>query len=274
MSYYRVLGWEREAFSTSPDPAFFYRSTAHQAVIQRLEISIRLRRGLCLILGDVGTGKTTMSRILLKIFQEEPDFDFHMILDPRYKSEFQFLSALTRILNIPDPGRSTLDYKEAIEKHLFQKGVDENKTIVLLIDEGQELSPTMLECLRMLLNYETNEYKLLQLIIVGQLDLLPKVKRIRNFIDRVNLKYIINPLDLNETKNLINFRLSAAGYRAGESLFTDEAMIEIFNFTQGYPRRVAFVCHNALEMLVMQGKSMADQEMIYQLLEREMAWDV
>jgi len=164
MSYYRVLGLGREAFSTSPDPAFFYRSTAHQTVIQRLEISIRLRRGLCLILGDVGTGKTTMSRILLKIFQEEPDFDFHMILDPRYKSEFQFLSALTRILNIPDPGRSTLDYKEAIEKHLFQKGVDENKTIVLLIDEGQELSPTMLECLRMGLRVEvkiqqTGQYK-------------------------------------------------------------------------------------------------------------------
>ena len=114
MSYYKILGLEREPFSTSPDPAFFYRSFAHQAVIQRLEISIRLRRGLCLILGDVGTGKTTMSRILLQIFKDEPNFDFYMILDPRYKSEYQFLSDLARVFKIPDPGRSTIDYKESL----------------------------------------------------------------------------------------------------------------------------------------------------------------
>ena len=140
MSYYRVLNLEKEPFSTSPDPAFFYRSGAHYTALQRLEIAIRLRRGLSLILGDVGTGKTTLSRTLLWNFRNEEDYLFYMILDPSYNSEFQFLSVLVKTMGIKPTFRSTLDYKEALEKFLFKKDVEEGKTIILLIDEGQKLT--------------------------------------------------------------------------------------------------------------------------------------
>ena len=123
--------------------------------------------------------------------------------------------------------------KEAIKKYLFQKGVDENKTIVLLIDEGQKLNANQLELLRMLLNYETNEYKLLQLVIMGQMELLPKLQRINNFSDRISLKYILNPLDYNETKNMIEFRLKQAGAMSGKEMFTEKAMLMIYQYTQG-----------------------------------------
>ncbi|MDD5450259.1 MAG: AAA family ATPase, partial [Candidatus Omnitrophica bacterium] len=152
MSYYEILNLKKEPFSTSPDPDFFYRSSAHNTALQRLEIAVRLRRGLSVILGDVGTGKTTLSRILIQLFGQEDNFIFHMMLDPSYKSEFQFLHSLTKMFNLVPTFRSTLDYKEAIERYLFQKGVDENKTIVLIIDEGQKLTPTFLEILRTLLN--------------------------------------------------------------------------------------------------------------------------
>jgi general secretion pathway protein A len=132
---------------------------------------------------------------------------------------------------------STFDYKEALEKYLFQKGVDENKTIVLLIDEGQKLNVNQLELLRMLLNYETNEYKLLQLVILSQVELLPRMRRVRNFMDRIALKYLINPLDELETKQLIEFRLIKAGYSGSEPLFTDEAVKIIFEKTQVTPER-------------------------------------
>jgi general secretion pathway protein A len=269
MSYFKVLGIEKEPFSTSPDPEFFYHSASHDTALKRLEIAVRLRRGLSLIFGDIGTGKTTLSRALLNIFQDESDFVFHMILDPSHKSEFQFLLSLVKIFGIMPNFKSTLDFKEALEKYLFQKGVDENKTIVLLIDEAQKITPENLEVLRTLLNYETNEYKLLQLVIMAQVELLPRIKRIRNFMDRVALKYTINPLDETETKEMIEFRLKQAGYTQPNNLFTDEAITLIYQFTQGYPRRISMLSHDALETIVMKERSLVDAEIIGELITQE-----
>jgi general secretion pathway protein A len=266
MSYFKVLGLEKEPFSTSPDPEFFYHSTSHTTALKRLEIAIRLRRGLCLILGDVGTGKTTLSRTLLQVFKNEPDFIFHMILDPSHKSEFQFLFSLAKIFDIVPAFKTTIDFKEALEKYLYQKGVDENKTIVLLIDEGQKITAENLEVLRTLLNYETNEYKLLQLIIMAQVELLPRVRRIHNFMDRVSLKYTINPLDELETKEMINFRLKKAGLNGSASLFTSEAIKLIYQHTQGYPRKIAKLCHDALETIVMRESGIVDTRIVTELV--------
>lgn len=268
MSYYEVLGLKKEPFSTSPDPAFFYRSSSHNAALQRLEIMLRLKRGLGLILGDVGIGKTTMSRALLQNFATEHDYIFHIMLDPYYKSEFQFLSSIVKMFGIKPDSRSTLDYREEIERYLFKKGVDENKTVVLLIDEGQKLSTRFLEILRTLLNYETNEYKLLQLIIASQMELLPRIKKVRNFYDRIGLKYIINPLDEKETKEMILFRLRQAGYGGAKSLFTDGSIKSIFAYSQGYPRKTAMICHDALEYLVMNGKNVADEKIVTEIINR------
>lgn len=269
MSYYRALGLEKEPFSTSPDPEFFYHSTSHDTALKRLEIAIRLRRGLSIILGEVGTGKTTLSRALLQNFNNENDFIFHIILDPSYKSEFQFLLSLVRMFKITPVFRSTLDFKETLQKYLFQKGIEENKTIVLLIDEGQKITPENLEVLRTLLNYETNESKLLQLVIMAQVELFSRIKRIRNFMDRVALKYTINSLNEAETKELIEFRLKQAGLNGQNTLFTDEAIKLIHQFTQGYPRRVAMLCHDALETIVMKERPAVDAEITNSLIAQE-----
>jgi len=271
MSYYESLGLSKEPFSTSPDPDFFYRSSEHNTALHRLEIAIRLRRGLSLILGDVGTGKTTLSRALLQTFDGEDNFIFKLILDPSYKSEFQFLSSLTKMFGIKPTFRSTLDYKEAIEQYLYKNGVEENKTIVLLIDEGQKLSHSFLEILRTLLNYETNEYKLLQLVVLAQMELLPRIKRIKNFYDRVTLKYIINPLDGLETSEMIKFRLKKAGFNSGRELFTPGASKLIYEHTLGYPRRISVLSHNALEYIVMEDKEIVDKSVIKKLIAQEIA---
>jgi len=272
MSYYASLGLAKEPFSTSPDPAFFFRSSSHLQALNRLEISIRLKRGLCLILGDVGTGKTTMARTLLTQFGGDKAVQFHLVLDPAYDSEYQFLHNLCRMFGVRPAFKSTLDCREAIEHYLFQRGVTNKQTTVLLIDESQKLSLEILESLRALLNYETNEHKLLQVVMFSQMELLPRVTRVRNFLDRVALKYIINPLDEDETSQLIRFRLEAAGLPDGSTLFTPEAVRAIQQFTQGYPRKVAMLCHNALEELVMRERSFVDAALIEELVGHESPW--
>jgi general secretion pathway protein A len=272
MSYFAVLGLQKEPFSTSPDPEFFFESNEHHSALMRLLIEIRLKRGLSVIMGDVGTGKTTLSRKLFQMIKERGDIEFALIMDPTANDERLFLESLVRALNIQlDPGASVLDYKEAIKKHLFQKGVEENKTTVLVVDEAQKLCPAALEILRVLLNYETNEFKLLQLVLFAQMELLPRIKEIKNFIDRVALKYILNPLDENETREMINFRLKQAGFRPGHTLFTDEGIREIHKFTQGYPRRVNLLCHNALRSLVTNNRPHVDERLIREIIATQIA---
>ena len=272
MSYYGVIGLRAEPFSTSPDPAFFYRSSSHIQALTRLEIGIRLRRGLSIILGEVGTGKTTLARTLLANFPQEDGFSFHMILDPSFESEYQFLLHLARLFGLREAFKSTLDCREAIEHHLFQAGVAEGRTTVLIVDEGQKLSTDMLENLRVLLNYETNEYKLLQVVIFAQMELMARIGRMRNFLDRVVLKYIVNPLSEEETADMIRYRLQSAGYAGDHDLFTPEAIRAVHQFTQGYPRQIALLCHNALEELIIQDRTVVDASVIEELIRHESRW--
>src|SRR3990172_8462799 len=100
MSYYQILGLDKEPFSTSPDPEFFYQSQEHQAALTRLMIEIRLRRGLSVILGDIGTGKTTLARKLFQMLKVREDTLFFMVLDPTYETEEVFLESLIRTFQI------------------------------------------------------------------------------------------------------------------------------------------------------------------------------
>ena len=271
MSYYKLLGLYREPFSTSPDPQFFFLSAAHRAALYRLRIAVKLQRGLCLVLGDVGTGKTTLSRRLAQLLPQDGPIDLHIILNPYFESDQQFLLALLEAFHLetpaePPPIRQML---AAIERYLFGQVVEEGRIVTLLIDEAQRLSPSNLELLRALLNYETHDTKLLQLILMAQMEFLPMVRGIRNLWDRISLKYVLNPLDEHETKELVAFRLAQAGFTDREPLFTEEAIRAIYDATQGYPRRIALLCHDALERLVMDHQPTVSVELIRTLVSRE-----
>lgn len=269
MSYYKVFGLEEEPFSTSPDPAFFYDSAEHREALMRLEVAIKLKRGASLVLGDVGTGKTTLARKLFHTFSDKTKYDFSMILDPGARSELEFLSSLADVFEIRVENPSLFSYRKALQSYLFQKGVDENKTVILLIDEAQKIGPEAIEVLRTLLNYETNKFKLLQLVLFAQTEFLPQAQQIRNFWDRLALKYVINPLSHKETKQMIEFRLRQAGYKQRAPLFTDDAIDLIFKQTEGCPRRVMMLCHNSLEGLIVKNREMVDREIVHELISEE-----
>lgn len=273
------MGFEKEPFSTSPDPEFFYLSKEHEAALTNILIELRIKRGLSVILGDVGTGKTTLSRKLIQELKSRDDFIFHIVLDPSFDNEYLFLSSLAKNLDIApsrdifpsafndsQPQATILDLRESLERFLFQKGVTENRTVVIIIDEAQKLTDKSLEILRVLLNYETNEYKLLQLVLLGQLELYTRIMNIPNFFDRISFRYVLNPLGLNETKEMIEFRIRQAGYRANMHLFLDEAVKEIYQYSRGYPRRITMLCHRALKELVLKNKFVVDAALIADLL--------
>jgi general secretion pathway protein A len=162
-----------------------------------------------------------------------------------------------------------LDLKEALEKFLYQKSVNEGKTVVLIIDEAQKMTETTIEMLRVLLNYETNENKLLQLVLLGQLELHSKIIHIPNFLDRISFKFVLNPLGLSETRDMILFRIKQAGYQANSRLFLDEAIEMIHKVTRGYPRKITLLCHRALKHLVIKRKWAVDESLIRELVDED-----
>ena len=280
MSYHTLLGFKKEPFSTSPDPEFFYLTREHDLALTNILIELRLKRGLTVIFGDIGTGKTTLSRKLVQELKNRGDMIFHMILNPSFENEEQFLTSLARNFNIefsqPNPSLSSiLDLRDTIERFLIQKSVEEKQTIILIIDEAQKLNLTTLEVLRLLLNFETNEYKLIQLVLLGQLELYPKIINMPNFMDRISFKYTLNPLGPEETREMIHFRIKQAGYSSQMELFSDEAISEIYNFSRGYPRHITMLCHRALKELVLQNKETVDRLIVRDVIEKERqaGWD-
>jgi len=275
IGYYSVLGFDREPFATSPDPDFFYNTRQHENALTNLLIELRLRRGLSVIFGDVGTGKTTLSRKLLHELNKRGDMIFHMILNPAFSGEEQFLTSLVRNFDIKLPKNIELnradimDLRDMVEKFLIEKALEEKRTIVLVIDEAQKLDLTSLESLRILLNFETNDAKLIQLVLLGQLELYSKVVHMHNFLDRISFKYTLNPLDAKETKGLIDFRIAQAGYRGQARLFLDEAISEIYSFSKGYPRKTIMLCHKVLKGLVVRDLNIADAPFVREIIRRE-----
>ena len=234
MDYFGLLNLNREPFSNSPDPDFFFHSRQHMDCLQKLELSLLLRRGLNVIIGEVGTGKTTLCRQLIRRFAQKEEIETHLILDPHFLNATEFLATVTKMLVGKKPAAGSHDWqiKEHIKQYLFRKGVDQKKTVILVIDEGQKIPAFCLEILREFLNYETNEYKLLQIVIFAQTEFENTIRKYPNFADRINLFHLLKPLSFNDTRLMIKFRLEkSSNSRKKLNLFTYPALWAIFRIT-------------------------------------------
>ena len=257
MDYFTILNLNREPFSNSPDPDYFYHSRQHLDCLQKLELSMHLRRGLNVIIGDVGTGKTTLCRQIIRRFAQRKEMETHLVLDPLFKDSGDFLSTVAKLLSGKKPADDTSDWqiKELIKHHLFRKGVDQKKTTVLIIDEGQKIPAFCLELLREFLNYETNEYKLLQIVIFAQKEFEEVVRRHPNFADRINLFHRLKPLDLRDTRMMIRYRLEKSSSTPKKlDLFTLPAIFAIYRATGGFPRKIINLCHQCILTMIIQNK--------------------
>ncbi len=258
MDYFSILNLNKEPFSNSPDPEFFFHSRQHRDCLQKLELSLLLRRGLNVIIGDVGTGKTTLCRHLIRRFAQKKEMETYLILDPHFLYASEFLATVAKLLTGKKPMAKNhdLQIKEYIKQYLFRKGVDQGKTIVLIIDEGQKIPAFCLEILREFLNYETNEYKLLQIVIFAQSEFEKTVRRYPNFADRISLYHRLKPLSFLDTRRMIKFRLEkSSNSRKKLNLFTYPALWAIFRLTGGYPRKIINLCHQSILSMIIRNRS-------------------
>lgn len=264
MEYYKILDLKKEPFSNSPEPDFLFQSPQHMGCLQKLELAVRLRRGLNVIIGDVGTGKTTLCRKLIQGFsstrEDAETIETYLLLDPSFKDPLDFLQNVASMLGIKDLDGKENEWqlKEKIKDYLFNKGVTEGKIVLLVIDEGQKIAENCLEILREFLNYETNDCKLLQIVIFAQQEFKALLEKHANLTDRINLFYYLNPLNFAQTRAMIKYRIDVArNLESGPSLFNFWALLAIYAATGGYPRKVVSLCHQVILMLIIQGKKKA-----------------
>lgn len=273
MEYYRILNLVREPFSNSPEPDFFYESRHHLDCLQKLEVALRLRRGLNVVIGQVGAGKTTLSRQLIRKLSGDPEVKTYLLLDPHFSTEMEFLTFVTELFGIEtEAGEKPSAWKlrEGIKQFLFQKAVEEKKLIVLIIDEGQKIPDFALESLREFLNYETNEFKLLQIAIFAQEEIRENLARNQGFSDRINLLYSLGPLNFDDTRAMVLFRVQQSTERGRELPvhFTGPAMRCIYRATGGYPRKIVRLCHQVLLTLIIKGRNRADWLLVRSVIRR------
>lgn len=275
MDYFKILNLSREPFSNSPEPEFFYQSSQHLGCLQKLELAIRLHRGLNVVMGNVGTGKTTLCRELLIRFakseEDRNEVETHLLLDPSIGTPREFLATVATTFGISSGAADTeseWQLKEAIKDYLFQRGVAEKKTVVLIVDEGQKLPDFGLEILRELLNYETNEAKLLQIVIFAQNEFEEILRQHPNFADRVNQFIALLPLSFRETRQLIAFRIAQASGDKPVRLFTWPGLWAVYKATGGYPRRIITLCHQSMLTMIIQNRKRAGWFMVRSCAER------
>ncbi|MEJ2155590.1 MAG: AAA family ATPase [Desulfobacteraceae bacterium] len=258
MDYYKLLQLEKEPFSNSPDPDYFFQSEQHLGCLQKLELALRLKRGLNVVIGDVGTGKTTLCRQLIRSLSGYDGFECHLVLDPAFDAPLAFLQTIHALFhpNAPNAPATETELKETIQQLLFTKGVDQHKTIVLIIDEGQKMTGACVEILRELLNYETNTFKLLQIVIFAQLEFEQILESRANFADRINLLHHLGPMHFRDTHRMVQHRikLSSADPKPRQ-LFTLPAMWAIYRFSKGYPRKIIHLCHQSILAMLIQNRT-------------------
>ena len=243
MDYKDFFGFQDDPFRLTPDTQYFFPSVSHQSALEALKFFFASREGFALIVGEAGTGKTLLLRMILKDLP--PDKEIALILTPNLDPT-ELLRAIVRDLGIEsDPPRDKDQLIKLFSQYLLSK-VQEGKGVVIVIDEAQNLPIESLEQLRLLSNLETEKEKLLQILLVGQPELLDKIKdkRLRQLDQRITIKEKLLPLSEKETEEYIFFRLSKAG--KGNLQVDRKAIKEIHKLSGGIPRKINAIFSRAL----------------------------
>jgi len=244
-SFYNLA---RNPFDLTPDPSCFVPTVRHNEALAALYYGIRRHKGVVVVTGEVGTGKTLMLRCLLQLFKESSEISYAYLFNCRLSAhEFLHYTAADFGLKVDErQGKGTLLLE--LSKYVTSRGL-QGLTTVLVLDEAHNLSTELLEEIRLLSNLETNDDKLLQIVLVGQpeLDLKLDSFELRPLKQRIALRAHLAPLDDQDTGRYIVERLSIAGAASRtEPLFAPETVKVIHQYSKGFPRLINTICENSL----------------------------
>ncbi len=248
--YKEFYHFKENPFNVTSDPVFFFSSNCHSQAFSHLSYGIENRKGILLITGEVGTGKTTLCRTLLDKYRNNEEYNVKtaLILNPSF-SDQQLLQLILRDFGIQDKLENKFDLVNALNKFLLDE-TGKGNNIVLLIDEAQNLGVDQLEQIRLLSNLETEKEKLLQIILIGQPELCAKLAltSLRQLNQRIAVRYHLHPLKREEIKRYINHRLKIAVLKQSDKSirFTDKAIDVIYESCKGTPRLINIICERAL----------------------------
>jgi len=244
--YKDFYGLKENPFNITADPDFFFSSVHHAEAFSHLVFGIKQRKGILVITGEIGTGKTTLCRTLLNRLDAKTKTA--LILNPDF-SELQLLQIIVKDLGITGRFTNKNELIGALNDYLLRETTQGNN-VVLIIDEAQNLGVKQLEQIRLLSNLETEKDKLLQIILVGQPELGDKLKlpQLRQLNQRVTVRFHILPLDETELADYIAHRLTCAlnGHTGEQVQFAKEAIDCVYRYSQGTPRMINIICDRAL----------------------------
>lgn len=241
--YERFFEFIEAPFNQTPDPRFFFSSSKHEEACAHVLYGIRGRKGFIVVTGEVGTGKTTLCRVLLDKLDRRVRTS--LIFNPSLTTT-ELLQTINQDFGLPASSTSKKELLDELNRFLLDN-LPGGGNATLLIDEAQALSVECLEEVRMLSNLETDKEKLLQIVLIGQPELARKLAlpELRQLNQRVTLRSHLEPLDLEETRVYINHRIQVAG-GTNKVLFTPRAIEEIYRISRGIPRVINAVCDKAL----------------------------
>lgn len=231
-------------FSLTPDPKYFFFSKDHEEALSHIIFAINQGEGFIVLIGGVGTGKTTISRVLMERLRNL--IYTSLILNP-FLTEKELLSSILWDFHLIPSGNTKKELIDQLNKFLLTEVAPSGKRALVIIDEAQNLGMEVMEQIRLLSNLETDKEKLLQILLVGQEELAKKLANpgLRQLNGRISTRYFLSPLKKKEVRKYIEHRLKIASSNVNIK-FTKGAIKEIYKFSKGVPRLINMICDRAL----------------------------
>ena len=254
---------QKSPFGNVPASSAFFRSPQHEEALRRLQYAIEQRKGVAMLTGEVGCGKTTVIRALTDFLQKDK-YQFQTISNPALQPTDLIKAILLKLGGQPEHGTKT-DLLDQLHRHLYQNAEDGINT-VLAIDEAHVIgNQATLDELRMLLNVQSDDEFLVTLILLGQPPLLKNISELQPLKERISIKFNLEPLDIPNTLNYIVHRLKWAG--ASRGIFSREAILALYEFSEGLPLRINNLGDRCLLLGLMRQAPMVDSRIVQDAIE-------